>query len=132
MSIAKAIFINKWKMTPIGKIGKIGLKIKPRNSRSQNQKESQQTTTLGFPNEFLCNTKNKTKMVGLGKKLEHMGEKFSKLEEDKVLGIRKLMKMEEDRGEREGARFWALKGEDLSFKNDLDPMATMQDELGLK
>ena len=36
-------------------------------------------------------------------------------------------------GERErGARFWALKGEDLSFKNDLDPMATMQDELGLK
>ena len=71
-------------------------------------------------------------MVGLGKELEHMGEKFSKLEEDKVLGIRKLMKMEEDRGEREGARFWALKGEDLSFKNDLDPMATMQDELGLK
>ena len=35
--------------------------------------------------------------------------------------------MEEDNMERGGARFFQLKGEDLSFPNDLDPMAIMQD-----
>ena len=42
-----------------------------------------------------------------------------------------MEKMEEDRGEREGARFWEVKGEDLCSKNDLDPMAKIQDEVGL-
>ena len=54
------------------------------------------------------------------------------MEEDNVLGMSHIGWVIKQREREGGARFWTLKGEDLSFKNDLDPMATMQDELGLK
>ena len=36
--------------------------------------------------------------------------------------------MEEDSGVGEGARFFEVKGEDWSFKNDLDPRAHVQED----